>query len=130
MQNLLIQLKTVPGEAWLVLSLFLGATVHAIRRKAVSIAEGLTGAVISFVGGFYLFKIGCYMLGITLDDVWFLGFPVAYMSNYGLGGMDTVGAEIRDSPVKTIISVASAITDEVLERYFKIKERFNPQPPK
>ncbi|GAB2582582.1 hypothetical protein [Spirosoma areae] len=126
MTDLLENLKGVPGEAYFVLALFAGSTIHAMRLKQVPVAEGLTGAFISFVGGFFFFKIICLAFSLNLDDVWFLGFPVAYMANYALGGMDTVGSQIRDSPVQTIVSLLGTLVDEVLAKI----EKFKTQPPK
>ncbi|GAB3783252.1 hypothetical protein GCM10028818_40840 [Spirosoma horti] len=129
MLEALNKLKAVPGEAFLVLALFAGATIHAIRQKQIPVAEGLTGAIVSFTSGFFGFKMLSYFFpAFALDDVWMFGFPIAYGANYWLGGMDTVGAQIRDTPVQTIVSWLGIFADEVISKYDKIAERFKPKP--
>ncbi|AKD55041.1 hypothetical protein [Spirosoma radiotolerans] len=130
MLEALNKLKAVPGEAFLVLALFAGATIHAIRQKQIPVAEGLTGAIVSFTSGFFGFKIlgALFPAFFVLDDVWMFGFPIAYGANYWLGGMDTVGEQIRDKPVQTIVSWLGIIADEALSKYDKIATYFKSKP--
>ena len=110
----------MPSVMKLLLAVFAGATVHFLRNRAVPVAEGLAGAAISVIAGFFLTFGLCYWRNWKVEDLWFVGSGVAFMANYFIGGMETVGKQIQETPIKMLI-------EAVADAYDVIKTRFKPK---
>lgn len=107
----------MPPEMKLLFGVFLGVTVHVARNWAIPIVEGLAGAFTSLIGG-YLFIFGvCFLSGWNMSDYWWAGGAAGFIANFLLGGMETIGKQIRDSPIKWIIETG-------LDAWGLIKDRF------
>ncbi|GAB4018638.1 hypothetical protein GCM10028808_53860 [Spirosoma migulaei] len=112
--------SAMPPIMKLLLGVFGGATVHFLRNRAVPIRDGLSSALIAIIAGF-LFTYGlCYVKHWSVGDWWFLGSGLAFMANFLLGGMETVGKQIQDTPIKLLIETC-------LDVYDTIKARLKPK---
>jgi hypothetical protein len=110
----------MPPIMKLLVGVFLGATVHFVRNRALPIAEGLAGAFTSVVAGLLITIALCYVKHLNYGELWFVGAGLAFLANYFLGGMETLGKQIRDSPVKFLI-------ETILDSYDAVKERLKPK---
>lgn len=112
----------MPPEMKLLLGVVAGATVHFLRNRAVPIAEGLSSALIAIIAGFIITFGVCTVKHWSVGDWWFLGSGLAFMTNYILGGMETVGKQIQDTPIKLLIETILDTYDTIKARLSKPKE--------
>ena len=111
--------QAMPAIMKLLLGVALGATVHFLRNRALPLAEGLVGALTSAIAGL-LITIGvCYWKKWDYGELWFAGSGLTFLANFFLGGMETIGKQIRDTPIKLLIETFLDIYDVIKARLKK-----------
>ena len=111
----------MPAAMKLLMAIFAGGTLHFLRNRALPIAEGLTGTATSMIAGWLLMLALSKAKALDWNEWWFLGGPLTFMANYFLGGMENMGTQIRDTPVKFIVETAVTIYTTVKEKFFNKK---------
>ncbi|QMW06345.1 hypothetical protein [Spirosoma foliorum] len=112
--------EAMPPEMKLLLGVVAGATVHFLRNRAVPIREGLASALIAIIAGYIITFGVCYVRHWDMGEWWFAGSGLAFMANFFLGGMETVGKQFQTTPIKVII-------ETLLDAYDTIKARLKPK---
>jgi hypothetical protein len=108
---------SMPAGMKLLLGVTAGGTVHFLRNRALPVAEGLTAAITAIIAGSIITAGYCSVKGLSIGNYWWLGAGLTFMANYFLGGMETLGKQIRDTPVKSVVDAIADAYDAIMSRF-------------
>lgn len=110
-------------ESLVLIAAFFGATCHIIWTwdKLIPATRGIGGALIGVTIGVIGTLMARWMMDWKLADIWFFGFPLAFMANYFIGGMESIGKQIAEDPLKMLIAFVTQLIDGVLNKIAEYK---------
>lgn len=120
----------VPGEAIIMMAVFIGATIRSLRTQAVGLKSALYSLLLGIAGGTLAALIASDFFNLNLKSAWYIGLIGGYLGSLVWEILDRVVEPLTQDPWKLLIRLMRSGLSDLLDRIATLTDKSkNNQPP-